>query len=667
MSHPPLSDTDHRLRIRRTTGRATLLAGLLLALSAGPAMAWHIEMHAELARIAHSALPSHIRGPLAPYLPELMQGARDPDLDLQDLPNHFLNIHVEPGTSRLAQTRIEHLSREIGLQLSDPAADLSQIAFQLGRLSHYLGDIDQPLHTDEREGEALMHLDYEDDAWARMPDLPLFDRGIRYRFDPAGEALHSALEANRFYSAVLSPYLDGRGIDDVLGVTRLNVQRAAEDIRDTWTTLWEMARADGPRIALSASRRHYTLGESVRLTLSMLIDKGTRDQRADLCLAVVGDSGDIAFLDPKSRFVTDPVCYRREMALTSQSMEVYDGLLLPQAQPGEYRVYAVLVRPGEDPLEPSSWLSNLTRLDITVEALPELHFQDLADEVYLYRTRSDDGQVSALPLRRWDILFVGRPEAATDQEAEEDLVHRLIPGAFSHILVYLGRDREGTPYALEHTQSLTHEIVNLRLVRLPEFHPYSLAGEHLPLPLVGKDLWNYRVRGARRLVAAERQRVKRNEAALLQQLERQWRDRFAYQFQFDLSDLEQGRILLVDDGLTGGAGCTDYWLAVLEQTAGVCIHGSRMNAGELTTFYRNDPVATNSIIPVSELNPFPFPLKVSSIFGEMGFNLVDPPPHRFRCDGSRETGVAVPDLLYESPQLEAIAPDPAVDDWILDP
>ena len=67
--------------------------------------------------------------------------------------------------------------------------------------------------------------------------------------------------------------------------------------------------------------------------------------------------------------------------------------------------------------------------------------------------------------------------------------------------------------------------------------------------------------------------------------------------------------------------------------------------------------------PFPSPDPFPFPYSVASLFGEMGFTLVDPPPHLFRCDNSQETGVAVPDRLFDSPQLEEISPDPAVTDW----
>ena len=96
-------------------------------------------------------------------------------------------------------------------------------------------------------------------------------------------------------------------------------------------------------------------------------------------------------------------------------------------------------------------------------------------------------------------------------------------------------------------------------------------------------------------------------------------------------------------------GLTDYFLSQLENEAGVCLHGSRMTAAELENYYRFDPLGVQAVIP-DPWNPFPFPVTVVDIL-EMGYELLDPPPHVFSCDGSEETGVPVPAKLIDRPQF----------------
>ena len=140
----------------------------------------------------------------------------------------------------------------------------------------------------------------------------------------------------------------------------------------------------------------------------------------------------------------------------------------------------------------------------------------------------------------------------------------------------------------------------------------------------------------------------------------------SYQMEYNWSgNFADREIFLVDDGRANGVSCTDYLLVLLEEQAGVCIHGSRISAREVEEYFRFDPVGSTVAIP-DEWNPFPFPVTVADVL-DMGYYAVDPPPHVFPCDNSTETGLPTPARLINSPQLVDIvpAPVPAVyDSWV---
>jgi len=636
---------------------------LLVLLLPGSVTGWNTLMHSELALLSHSALPPQVRDPLLPYLSDIMWGAMAPDLTIQDWANHDINIHGKPGSTAAAQARIEALSSSIRNKLGAISPVSSELAYQMGLLSHYIADVNQPLHTDERPDEKAIHADYETDSLTGLHQFPLTDPGVRFRFSPAEETLRSALQANRYYTAVAVPYFEGNGASNPRGISRINVQRAAEDIRDSWLTLWEQSREEGPRLALWTNKRRYYPGESVKSVLSVLRGQQAPDTRVDLFVAVVSESGQMTFLDADSQFGLDQVPWREDLVIENDHLELFDELLWPETASGHYQLYAVMVPHGKDPMVSGNWTSNLASHAVTIEAIPDIRLSGLADEIYLFPAQLDADLVTPLPLRRWDIIFLGdsgEDPSAADGQSMTDIV---IPGRFSHILVYMGRDTEGVPYALEHTNSFEREIVNLRLVRLPEFSRAVPGSEAMMLPLLSKELWSYRLRWAKRLVASELSKLLSSEQALLEKLEQDWRSGVDYQLEYSWSgDFTDRAVYLVDDGMANGASCTDYWLANLETVSNVCIHGSRMDAQELTDFYRLDPDAANAQLPES-LNPFPFDISAAYLIDELGFYLVDPAPHIFSCDGSKETGVPVPDRLFNSPQLEEITPDPEVGQW----
>ncbi|MEZ0328222.1 MAG: hypothetical protein ABWK15_01405 [Dissulfuribacterales bacterium] len=324
------------------------------------------------------------------------------------------------------------------------------------------------------------------------------------------------------------------------------------------------------------------------------------------------------------------------------------GVLPSEAVPDEYTFFAVLTKKGALPLNDTSWVSNLAVQQIVLTYLPLTPYE-LVDEPYLFPVRlPDKDAMGYLPLNRWDIMFMGEVLDDPSTPQNEALISQIIPGLFNHIAVYLGRDKDGQAYGMEMSPDFTHRSHELRLIRLPEYYELAVpVEEDTGEPVQNKNLVRYTARWAKRFAAEPLAQITAAEERLFAQIQANMEVNLPYQMEYYWSgSLFDRAIYIVDDGLKNGANCTDYWLSVFEEIAGICFNGVRMNAQEAKVYFQTDPVESNVYIP-DFLNPFPTPLKISDLFS-LGFYLVEPPPHVFVCDGSEEVGLPLPDKVFAS-------------------
>lgn len=652
-----LSPQLHSLR----TILITFVVLLLLAVSQNTVLAWNTITHAQLAQIAFNHLPESVQEALTPYTAHIYDGAVAPDLYIRDWPNHDLNVHGAEKEKQFAISRITELYESINNKLADPDTALSSIAYDMGLLSHYLADLNQPLHTDQLAQEDLLHNTYESDVFHWQDQFVFTDKGHRFNVAPEKVAQESAERANRFYYPVYLSYLDYGSFDNSMGITWISLQNTIDDIRDTWLTLWLRYRSPKTNLAFWSSKKAYQPGESIKILLSVLQSHNQATEKSDLYLAATAPSGDLWFINEKSEFVQDSVPRYKKWFNTDSQIEIADSLVWPESQTGHYKLHALLVKQGSDLTNPDNWLSNIVSHQFDVKKLQNIRLNELNNELYLFPAIAPDSeQITTIPLQRWDFIFLGE---VTTSAYEESSVNEFIPGQYDHIMVYLGRDDRGTPYAMEMTYSLENAIVELHLLRLPEFLKAMPGSDTLSLPVVTKPIWKYKNRWAKRLVLTELEKIVKNEKALLHQIETHWRNRFPYQLEFLWSgDFNDKQVKLVDDGYLNGASCTDYWLILFETTAGVCIHDARIDAHDLTDYYTNDPIVAQSPIP-DALNPFSFEITSSDLINTFKFELIDPPAHTFSCDATTETGVAIPGRLINSPQFKEITPALEISNW----
>ncbi len=257
-------------------------------------------------------------------------------------------------------------------------------------------------------------------------------------------------------------------------------------------------------------------------------------------------------------------------------------------------------------------------------------------------------------LQPFDFIFTGGfPDDPATQE-DEAAINLAIPGDFTHLIMYLGRLADGTPVGAEMTTTQAEKQFSIRMIRLLETVDDPFDSSDYDLPLVTVNTQKYKQVDARRLNSGDLDKLMSHSHEIYHRVKEDIYDSLDYQYQFFWSgDLKDKNIYLVDDGLAGGAACTDYWLALFEETAGICIKGARMDRAGFMDYYTSDPVGRTVTIP-EFLNPFPFAVHVETLLNSFGFTVINPDPHIFLCDHSRETGVAIPDRLFGSEDLKDI-------------
>lgn len=636
---------------------ALLSATVLLAGGSGLSWGWSPVIHARLADSALSLLSPELNSRLATYREQILAGAATPPADM------VWNSHAElkgDGPDRIEAMFSEILSAEGNL-----ANEPEQLAYALGRLAGAVADMSYPLHTDERvDNEPAIQSAYDADTEEFMPVVSSLSRNVRYWVSPRDTVIASASRANHFYAPVIAAYSAGEGYDELAGITTVCSRQAVQDIADAWTTLWAKHSATNRHaLSIALNRAELTPGDTLVMTVSVVAG-GDLPPQADLYVAIEDDVGMLYFLtatEGLSPYAT-PLKERWNLA-GGRDEELLSLVVPPKIAMGSVGVFALLVTAGGSPYDAAAWASNLSFARVVLAEHPVVELSQLKAESYLFPAISADGQArGALPLQRWDFIFVGDMEDNPATSRYEPLFNILIPGEFNHVMVYLGRDADGKPWGMEMTTTGTPQSNDLRIVRLPEFEDPPIAVEGFNLAVGPKSLSSYQPRWAMRLNPSALAQVRQVEPVLLQILEKDWQERFPYQLEFDWSGrVTDSEIQLVDDGRARGASCTDYWLALYEEVAGVCIRGTRISAADLKLYFTSDQEGSTAMVP-EELNPFPFPLSMQQALA-IGFRPVDPPAHYFPCGGPEETGVPIPDKLRHSPQLIEIAPVPLPPSW----
>ena len=614
-------------------------------------LSWYTLMHKDIARAACENLPTELKNVLFSYKESILWNSMLPDLELQDWSHHEWNVHREPEDNTDGPEYVRLLAEGLILCLRNESCAMEKVAVGLGRLSHYIADLNQPLHTDDYLNDNdWIHLRYEIDLYQNDQFLQFSNKGFSFWDDIKAKAMDSVARANRYYAPIVLEYQNGGGLANLKKISQICFTSAVQDIINLWSTIWFAAKAKTPvMLAIEASQSLYTSGDSIILTISSIVTQPCL--MGDLYVTITDEEGGVWYLTTNGEEIREPTAFKRAWRPRSRTAPLTLFLpVKPRLAGKSFTVSAFVTFPNRGPWSFGTQLSNIAKVSLEASSSNSFQLGDISAEPCLFVTRSfATGKTSDIVLEPWDFIFLGEILDNPATDVDESLFNKLIPGEFRHVMLYLGRDKLGRPVVLE-----IPGFKGLTISKLPELEERYFDC-HFDFPMDVKDVLAYQNREAKRLNPRDKRRLEMAQMAIFNQIEKDLQEGTPYQLEFSWSgNILDKNVYLVDDGRDNGFSCTDYLLTLLEDNASVCIYGSRMSANDIEYYFRNNPEVLSTVIP-KDLTTFPFSISVADIV-EMGFHLNDPPPHVFSCDNSTETGLPVPSKLIQSNQFEDIPP-----------
>lgn len=279
----------------------------------------------------------------------------------------------------------------------------------------------------------------------------------------------------------------------------------------------------------------------------------------------------------------------------------------------------------------------------------------LSDESWYFPAKKpDDQEMSYLPLRRFDLIFTGY-SALFDSSYE-----RVIPGTYTHVLAYIGKDANGFAYGIEmntdQDRTYTMDINGLQVGG--QLYLYCLGSDYgkrpCPADLYFFGLERYDYLWAKSLAPHLKERLMSRESELMATIQQDLSDGFPFQLPFRVTLLTAftKEIILHEDGRKNGTDCVDYFVSLFEEKANVCMNDIRIGADEISDYFLHDPQGKNVVLPAA-YNPFgQKDVLASEMLTQEGFSIVDNQPRQTQCaDGRVVSGIAIPDRVFNSSSL----------------
>lgn len=249
-----------------------MLTGIMLFLQLSEVLAWSYHTHRKITADAVRLMPESFRNEFSGHKSHFLKGSTDPDTMIKDFANH---AYHPDGSHTDGMYRIIALFDKAG-ELIRTRESPDKIAYTLGLISHYIADLNQPLHTagSERDpDESEYHSRYERDLNPHLKNLVLPQ--IEYRpVDSVENAVKSmAIEANRYYGHIGSAYRGGRGLPELIEISDRQIAASIENVVNFWLGIYKQA---GHNFAESANQAFQTSQTTADWS------SGTKNQSADM-------------------------------------------------------------------------------------------------------------------------------------------------------------------------------------------------------------------------------------------------------------------------------------------------------------------------------------------------------------------------------------------------
>lgn len=223
--------------IKRTL--ISLLLTILCAVSQ-PILAWSYHTHRKITADAVRLMPESFRREFAGKKSHFLKGSTDPDIVLKDFTNH---VYHPDGSAVDGLYRIQQLfDQAVELVISNENPDAT--AYLLGLMSHYIADINQPLHTAGRDrdpDESEYHSQYERDINPILKELSLPQIEYQPVTSVTERVKSMAKEANRYYDEIGIAYRAGKGLAPLRKMTERQIAASVGHIIDFWLGVYQAA------------------------------------------------------------------------------------------------------------------------------------------------------------------------------------------------------------------------------------------------------------------------------------------------------------------------------------------------------------------------------------------------------------------------------------------
>lgn len=288
--------------------------------------------------------------------------------------------------------------------------------------------------------------------------------------------------------------------------------------------------------------------------------------------------------------------------------------------------------------------------------------QSLTNSVYQFPAIDPDTRESSIqPLERFDLIFVGH-DPDDDSSTDQLSLARIIPGTYTHMLAYIGKDSQGFAYGLEmnssEDQSYSFGLDGLTMNG--RLYVYCLGSDYgnreCPVDDYHYGLETYDYRWARQLQPELKASLMEYEDELLDTIRQDLLNGYPFQLPFRVGyeTLVTGVVQIIDDGRVNGGDCAAYLLSLFEEVAGVCLNDARMSADEVKAYFLFDPMGQQAVLP-ARYNVFTDveeDIPVTDLLTVHGYSLLDSLPRQTTCaDGQMSNGMLLPDRIFNSPSL----------------
>lgn len=199
--------------------------------------AWSYHTHRMIASKCLLYLPPQIYSVFKPYKDVILQGSTDPDIIYKDFEAHVYHLYSKGLYTDAALQKINSLYSLLvdNLQKNNIASS----AYLMGLLSHYISDINQPLHTAGKEldpDEDTYHETFEKDVQNMLSKVLLENINVEVTENIIiTQKIESmALEANRHYTTIAYAYKRGNRIFDLQQIVQNQITASIVHTLEFW-------------------------------------------------------------------------------------------------------------------------------------------------------------------------------------------------------------------------------------------------------------------------------------------------------------------------------------------------------------------------------------------------------------------------------------------------